>query len=779
MRVFKRFISIILGFAALCLIFIQSILILNQPYTSSGISFSFQKNSIQIEKLNQSSPAGKAGIKKGDTFIEFNNTPVENWIQFSNGVSFSTSLQFTTNFFKYGKNYSFKKSDGNIYSFTLTKQPLIERIKNISQTLLITFLLSVLCIASGIISSFAQGDRKTIRRLIAFLYCLGIAVFNAFSCIWNSIALVHLSSILFDAAGLFGISFLLAYINHSFETSHLYPVYSKVINICKTIPPVIFVIKYAIILFAGLPLTGSNLEYLAHAAILVFTIALILCTAFILVKYPRQITLLYRFIFTGFVYSILPSVFVMITNLIFRQTYFTQLQSIMSLAPFSFIPVILLLSIVESRGHDIHRVLKGTITWLGYISLSSIILYILYSSAKNGISTVSTLTFFFLSPLFFKLLDKPLSKQLNYSVLTLQKAQEEFEESITDINSFSELYQLTNNALEKQLSCSFVFIQIITADSGSTIPFVNTRDIEIDTIGNLIRESNSYKQNKSIHYLSKDCFAIPFYKNKKLDCRLFIGSKKSGDKYYPGEITIATKIADIFYQHFLLLNNRIVTQKLHEKDEQIIAMQTNTIYSMANLIESRDGGTGKHVKRTGAYSEMIAKKAMEKGYYPDELTPHYIDLLSKAAPMHDIGKIVVPDSVLKKPGKLTAEEFELMQKHTTEGGKIINDVLSNSEDEEYIKIATEVATSHHEKWNGAGYPNHLKEENIPLSARIMAIADVFDALVSPRCYKEPFPVDEAFDIIEKESGSHFDPVLAKVFLSMKEKAIAVMNEFKD
>ena len=148
---------------------------------------------------------------------------------------------------------------------------------------------------------------------------------------------------------------------------------------------------------------------------------------------------------------------------------------------------------------------------------------------------------------------------------------------------------------------------------------------------------------------------------------------------------------------------------------------------------------------------------------------HFIELLYTLAPMHDVGKIVVSDRILCKPGKLTPEEFEDMKRHASEGGTIVRRVLSGITDEEYVTFAADIATYHHEKWNGKGYSKGLKGEEIPLSARIMAIADVFDALISKRCYKDAMSFEEAIAIIEEEAGEHFDPNLVAVFLRHKEE----------
>lgn len=225
------------------------------------------------------------------------------------------------------------------------------------------------------------------------------------------------------------------------------------------------------------------------------------------------------------------------------------------------------------------------------------------------------------------------------------------------------------------------------------------------------------------------------------------------------------------------LQNDIIkkSDEITEQNKKIIYIQEQTIYGMANLIESRDSDTGEHVKRTSLYVELLGKAAKEAGYHKEIITDGYIELLKKAAPMHDIGKIAVSDSILKKPGKLTEEEFKKIQNHTIAGEKIIREVLSGIESEDYVKIAADVAVGHHERWDGNGYPYKLKGEEIPLEARIMAIADVFDALVSPRCYKDPFSTDEAFEIISLSRGTHFDPVLTDLFISKKDEVVKIFE----
>lgn len=204
-----------------------------------------------------------------------------------------------------------------------------------------------------------------------------------------------------------------------------------------------------------------------------------------------------------------------------------------------------------------------------------------------------------------------------------------------------------------------------------------------------------------------------------------------------------------------------------QHNEKMMLLQDNIITGMANLIESRDGDTGEHIKRTSFYVNLLACALREQGLYTDILTDNYIELLTKAAPMHDIGKIVVPDSILQKPGRLTPEEFEAIKQHSAEGGRIVREVLGSIEEKDYVEIAANMAAHHHEKWDGSGYTAGLSEEGIPLSARIMAVADVFDALVSKRCYKSAMPLEEAFAELKRSAGTHFDPQLIAVFLGLR------------
>ena len=203
------------------------------------------------------------------------------------------------------------------------------------------------------------------------------------------------------------------------------------------------------------------------------------------------------------------------------------------------------------------------------------------------------------------------------------------------------------------------------------------------------------------------------------------------------------------------------------------------VTSFATLVESRDSSTGSHVKRTKSYVKILLDEIKTNNLYSSIMTKDFEDKMMNAAPMHDIGKISIPDTILQKPGKLTDEEYSVMKKHSVLGGEIIQEIFKDMDDKEFLNIAYDVTRYHHEKWNGNGYPEGLVGKEIPFSARIMAIADVFDAISAKRCYRDAMPLDKCFAIIKEGKGVDFDPVLTDLFLNAREKVEKVCKESRE
>ena len=244
------------------------------------------------------------------------------------------------------------------------------------------------------------------------------------------------------------------------------------------------------------------------------------------------------------------------------------------------------------------------------------------------------------------------------------------------------------------------------------------------------------------------------------------------------DITTGDEIENL-YDELVKSTHEMVKNIVHiqEQNEEINKLQSGLIMVLADIVESRDQCTGDHVRKTAAYTDIIMRELKKEGIYTDQLTDEFINDVVSMAPLHDVGKIQVPDAILNKPGKLTDDEFEAMKGHTRAGNEIINSAMNliAEKDSAYLKEARNLAFYHHEKWNGMGYPCGLKGEEIPLSARIMAVADVFDALVSRRSYKNAFSFEKAMGIIQESSGTHFDPNVARAFLNASGEVYKVMQ----
>jgi putative two-component system response regulator len=230
-----------------------------------------------------------------------------------------------------------------------------------------------------------------------------------------------------------------------------------------------------------------------------------------------------------------------------------------------------------------------------------------------------------------------------------------------------------------------------------------------------------------------------------------------------------THLANKRYKDMLENQNQFLGEEVVKRTRDISLMQEATIMAMASLAETRDNDTGCHIQRTKLYMKELAEYMRRSDKYRDALTPEKIKVIVASAPLHDIGKVGIPDNILFKPGPLTKEEFETMKKHATMGRDAIlraEKMMGNADT--FFSCAREIAYSHHEKWDGTGYPLGLCGEAIPLAARLMAVADVYDAITTKRVYKEAIAHKEAVRIIQADSGKHFDPDVVKAFLALKE-----------
>lgn len=269
-----------------------------------------------------------------------------------------------------------------------------------------------------------------------------------------------------------------------------------------------------------------------------------------------------------------------------------------------------------------------------------------------------------------------------------------------------------------------------------------------------------------------------------------IGNKKKG--FELGAVDYITKpfeMVEVAYRVKIHLNlreaarfledqNKILEERVQARTIENENLRDVMIETLAAIAETRDTDTGDHIYRTQQYIVIIAEQLRDMGYYPELITDEYLKLLFKTSPLHDVGKVGIPDNILLKPGRLTAEEFEVMKNHTYLGYKALRSAQGMVQNSAFINLAAELAYSHHEKWDGTGYPEALKGEAIPLSGRLMALVDVYDALVSERVYKGPMSHEAAKELIIAGKGKHFQPEVVDAFLAAEAAFLKIKAQYE-
>lgn len=262
----------------------------------------------------------------------------------------------------------------------------------------------------------------------------------------------------------------------------------------------------------------------------------------------------------------------------------------------------------------------------------------------------------------------------------------------------------------------------------------------------------------AVDYISKPF--LPELLMKRVEVRLsFEEQRKQLEEYSAGLLSFNETLQDV----------------VEQKAQSMRQLQSAILQTVADLVERRDGNTGGHIERTQSYLRILITALQGHEKYGKQIETWDVDLLVHSSQLHDVGKISISDAILKKPGKLTPEEFGEMKKHTTYGEEIIEEMMSLSVEKDFLRYAKELAATHHERWDGTGYHRGLAGEDIPLSGRLMSIADVYDALVSERPYKHPFTHEEAVQIIVDGKGTQFDPTLVDVFEQLTDKFAAVSS----
>jgi len=342
-------------------------------------------------------------------------------------------------------------------------------------------------------------------------------------------------------------------------------------------------------------------------------------------------------------------------------------------------------------------------------------------------------------------------------------------------------------AMSKILSPHY---QVRAANSGErALAISNTAPIpDLILLDVMMPEMNGYSvltrlQNNTLTQDIPVIFVTALEEEEEEEEGLFLGAVDYITKPIKPSILLARVKTHLILKQakdFLHDKNDYLESEVERRMRENQLIQNVSIRALAHLAETRDPETGEHIKRTQSYVKVLAQYLQNNSRFSDIITNHYIELLFKSAPLHDIGKVGIPDNVLLKPGKLNDDEWQVMKTHAEIGARAIERAEADVEQPiEFFGLAKEIARWHHERWNGSGYPDGLVGDEIPVSARIMAVADVFDAIISPRVYKEAIPFEKARSIIENERGEHFDPDITDAFLACYDKFVEIARKYSE
>lgn len=690
--------------------------------------------------------------------------------------------------------HDYTMTDDNLFILNISKKTafislgiliiigmILEQIYLIPEFNIYTVLPAYFFILSSIFLSIAYGNRKRYSLLPILLDFAGLAFLNNFLSFQTTGLKQQIMSLIFDICSFSSLLITRLYVYREFKTAKIFPKLTVFLKYYLYFPIMIFVTKYLVLSGFDFVVTDPRIMHFTHFYITISGIFLIFLCIFMQINFKSQTTLPFRMFLFSSVMGFLPLIIIYSHSiLIYHKIVTSSFTERIIGTTFPFIAVCLDFSVIQFSNEKINKVGKKALIILSYCEIISCLAQMaLYITDSSNIK-YAIYVLLILAPITFRVILYTINRFFSSKDTGYEAAKKIFNQKIDQAKDFNELFELTTKEIIRNLDSSFVFFQYFTENHTSSIANYSELEMHPYFIKSILAMADAVTDDEGkVNQLNNGAHFISFYQGDMLYCRVFIGQKKNEELYINDELEKMNSITRDFFRGYLYIDNILQSEKLEERNRKIIEIQNNTIMALANLVENRDSDTGQHIKRTSAYVKLIANKLRENGYYSQILTDQYINHLVKAAPMHDIGKIVVPDNVLKKNGRLTDEEFTQIKRHTTEGSKIVEEILGSSEDREYVIIAKAVALGHHEKWNGKGYPNNQKANSIPLCARIMAVADVFDALVSPRCYKEPFTLDKAFSIIEEETGSQFDPIIARVFIKSRKDVEKIFYENND
>ncbi len=730
----------------------------NQAYYHSGVEFTLRKDGFRIQKVVPGSNAALAGLKKDQRIVRINGLDALQLNELSER-DLTAFLASSSRFFIIGETMEFESDSGVQYRFNLDPLPWATRVTLFNETVLVNILIGILFIAFGVWLLAVGKKDPAVTWFLFFTIATGIAIAVSFFISYWSPFLLLLRFVTLDLSGVSACIFLIFFVRRFPVPQAFHRGWAI------TVPLILLTLKYALLALGLIRFYGPVIFFI-HSFLLislVYTIGL-LVNRYRELKAGGKRKL--RWILAGAALSLFPYV-LYVSFLVLTSNILTNSRTILNHLP-SFgillFPIFVVIGVVRYNLFDIDRFLNRffVLFLLGVIvSIAYSLVFLIFFETRMSLGMYSTLLLTALfSPGLYKLLDGGINRFLFKGRREKRQILLEMETLLLGVYKMDAVYPIVSSAM-------------LSAFDPSFIAFVRNGPAGVHTV------DFSYPDPAPplTGALPEGTISIPLVKRDGIENSLLIGKNRDGDIYTKEDCHLATSAAA---QISKTQENCDLYTRLQESLLNETSAQRTTILALAKLTEYRDQETGRHLERISEYSRLIAqglrraqgllRVSVEKNY----LTDAYIDDLCLSSILHDIGKVGIPDHILMKPGKLSPEEFDSIKHHTLIGGRVLEDTEATNPGRSFLTIGKLVAFHHHEKWDGTGYPYGLVGENIPLSARIVAVADVYDALMSDRPYKKAFSHEQAMDIITEGRGKHFDPELVDVFLSIETefKAIA-------
>jgi len=750
MNILKRSIFVVcLG--ALVALFAFFIEFGNQPYYHSGMSLALKSDGFHVTAVAPGSNAERAGLRSGMVLVETGGFDAQELFVLSN-ADISAFLAISTRLFRLDSGLDIRTATGTLHTLRMTRQPWALRAPLLHREVLSNLLVGTLFILSGIWLLSVGKNNEATRWFTAFTIATALAVGSSFfSAYWSS-PFLALRFIMLDVSGASAVCFLAAFLYRFPDRHELRPVRLFAGSIA------IVALKYALIV-TGFLKPYNAAAYLIHAYI---AVGLVLIIVLLARRYhetgaggKRKL----RWILAGVALSVLPYLFYVVSVFLRANILSNTTEILNYIASFSLVlfPVFVTIGVVRYNLFDIDQFLNRFTVYffLAFIATAVytvLFLFFLESSLSLEIYFVLLMTAF-AAPWLYLRLDSFMQRFLWRSRKDKNHILLEMEQELNGKVRASDVYPIVGAAMMSAFAPSCIAISRVK-----------------DGI-----ESCEYRYPPAAAAQDGDdsgCLHLPLGSTNGIDNILRLGKKKDDDIYTKYDLLL---LHGACAQVEKALDTCELYTRLQESILNESKAQRTTILTLAKLTEYRDNETGRHLERIQDYTRLIASRYKVINFEASYLTEEYIDALCLSAILHDIGKVGIPDAILLKPGRLTPEEFAIIKQHSSIGGRVLEEAEAFDPERSFLTIGKLVAYHHHEKWDGSGYPLGLAGDAIPLSARIVAVADVYDALRSQRPYKDALSHREALAIIADGKGSHFDPVLVDAFMDIEIDVEAVIR----